>query len=51
MSQYGNFPYYKREYSIAIEVAPVPEPSTYLAGLLLLLPFASLMIRSRRHRE
>jgi hypothetical protein len=50
-SQYGNFANYKRQYSIQVEMTPVPEPSTYLAGALLLLPFAFQAIRSRRQRE
>jgi hypothetical protein len=34
------------------DVPPVPEPSTYLAGALLLLPFGASAIRVlRRNRE
>lgn len=34
--------------SITVEVAPVPEPSTYIAGALLLLPFGASTIRKLR---
>ena len=36
--------------SLSIDVAPVPEPSTYLAGALLLLPFGASTIRIMRKK-
>ncbi len=49
----GDFPIYpqNRLYSFAASVTPVPEPTTVLAGLLLLLPFGLQGLRAFRSRN
>ena len=49
----GNFPVYPqaRDYAFAVDITPVPEASTYIAGAILLLPFAVQGLRKLRGQK